>query len=522
VQLAKFQFPLKESYVQNTSSIKEIFIFAFSFFKILAMSTPLIQISPTGYDNLYISRKRHPFNDKRLENVRVKYEKHLVMNRTISIDSSARNNAEAASFRRFLYNDRVKIDELIYRSCKISSESIKGKRLIVYGDTTSYNLKKQIADLIDREKVGCLDDNKTPGFHVHTNVVANRSSGNILGLSDLLIWSRAQVAEGKTNSQREKIPFTDKESSKWSKGVTNSQRLLRDAAHTLYIFDSEADSYENFEHILKNEKVGFAIRSFRDRRINLNGEKKYLSQLLETSPVLGTYEINIRKLVDRFKPEKPIIRTKRTAKIELRVIEVDVNPPIRFKKSKKPIKLRLIEAREIIEKNKLLEDEEPILWKIWTTEPIEDFEQAREIIKLYNWRWNIEQLFRLTKKKGFQLESTKLTTFDAILRQTIMILKSASVVLQLLKARDNDNSQKIEDVFDEQQISVLEKLNPDLEGRTTLLKNNNPKDRLSWAAWIIARLGGWKGYNSRGRPGPITFKRGLEKFLIYVEASKVL
>jgi hypothetical protein len=35
---------------------------------------------------------------------------------------------------------------------------------------------------------------------------------------------------------------------------------------------------------------------------------------------------------------------------------------------------------------------------------------------------------------------------------------------------------------------------------------------LKWASWIIARLGGWKGYDSKGKPGIIVLKRGLDRF----------
>jgi len=150
------------------------------------------------------------------------------------------------------------------------------------------------------------------------------------------------------------------------------------------------------------------------------------------------------------------------------------------------------------------------------------FEETRKIVKLYSRRCDIEQLFRVTKKKGFALQSTKLKTFEAILKITIMVLKSASVILQLIRARDNKNAQPIEEVFSKEEIAVLEKLNIDLKGKTKLLKNNNPPDRLSWVAWVVARLGGWKGYSSRGLPGPITFKRGLENFLVYVDASRIL
>jgi len=50
----------------------------------------------------------------------------------------------------------------------------------------------------------------------------------------------------------------------------------------------------------------------------------------------------------------------------------------------------------------------------------------------------------------------------------------------------------------------------------TQVQNNYSECELSWASWVIARLGGWKGYTKQRPPGPITMKRGLDKFdLIY-------
>jgi hypothetical protein len=33
-----------------------------------------------------------------------------------------------------------------------------------------------------------------------------------------------------------------------------------------------------------------------------------------------------------------------------------------------------------------------------------------------------------------------------------------------------------------------------------------------WAAWIIAKLGGWDSYPRSKPPGPITFRHGLDYF----------
>jgi len=56
-----------------------------------------------------------------------------------------------------------------------------------------------------------------------------------------------------------------------------------------------------------------------------------------------------------------------------------------------------------------------------------------------------------------------------------------------------------------------------VEGRTEKQRNPYSKNSLAWAAWVIARLGGWNGYRSESPPGPITMLRGLQKFELQYE-----
>lgn len=65
-----------------------------------------------------------------------------------------------------------------------------------------------------------------------------------------------------------------------------------------------------------------------------------------------------------------------------------------------------------------------------------------------------------------------------------------------VKARDGNERRPASDLFEKEEIEVLENLEKKVEGRTEKQKNLFKKDTLSWAAWIIARLGGWDVYCS--------------------------
>jgi hypothetical protein len=87
---------------------------------------------------------------------------------------------------------------------------------------------------------------------------------------------------------------------------------------------------------------------------------------------------------------------------------------------------------------------------------------------------------------------------------------AAVTILQLVRARDGNTGQKLTDAFDADDQPTIEALSTQLEGDTERQKNPHPKGSLAFAAWVIARLGGWTGYY--GKPGPLVMRRGLEDF----------
>ena len=102
-----------------------------------------------------------------------------------------------------------------------------------------------------------------------------------------------------------------------------------------------------------------------------------------------------------------------------------------------------------------------------------------------------------------------------------MILNSALRVMQLLLAHNNQQSQLTKEVFNEDEIKCLEQINKTLQASKEKTLNKNDPQHLSWATWIIARLGGWKDYDSNRPPGPILLKEGLDKFNAMFEGWKM-
>ena len=157
--------------------------------------------------------------------------------------------------------------------------------------------------------------------------------------------------------------------------------------------------------------------------------------------------------------------------------------------------------------------EEPILWRLLTTHPVESVEQALTVIGWYRLRWHIEQLFRTLKRQGLGIEQSVVEDGEALEKLAVIALIAATITVQLVLARTaSTHDPPASRVFTVEQIEVLQVLQNKLQGRTAKQRNPYPLDTLAWAGWTIARLGGWTGYQSDKSAGPITMRDGLDRF----------
>ena len=168
------------------------------------------------------------------------------------------------------------------------------------------------------------------------------------------------------------------------------------------------------------------------------------------------------------------------------------------------VELQLVDVREIAPPDGV----PPIHWRLLTTRQVADAGDAWNVVELYRRRWAIEQLFRTLKTQGFDIEGVRIEDPQPRDKLVTAALIAAVAVQQLVHGRDGGPgpSRLCTDVFQSEDIPLLEAYCARLEGKTQRQKNPHPKTSLAYAAWVCARLGGWTGYY--GKPGPVVMLNG--------------
>jgi len=446
--------------------------------------------------------------DSRLEKRAMELWSKLSMHPSSTIRQIAGTWPDQKAYYRLLNNEKVHEDAIRDEiSCRMSGLA-KGRHLLCVQDTCEINLNGHKGRLKANSGLGRSDKSDTANcFKLHPGMVLDASTLNPLGFSYIKIFHRPEEMPDRIERNYKKQPIDEKESYKWIEVAEKSKDVLRDADIVTFIEDREGDIYEQFA-IIPDEKHHLLLRSRTTRKLT-TGESLY--NKIDSEPISGKYTIELP--TDNRKNQ-----FKRTAHIDLRFGTYSIQCPESLKNKGYPesISISCISVKETGKVTK------PINWKLLTTHKIENFEQALLIVAWYGARWYIEQIFRLLKRQGFGIEETELESGWAIRKLVLLQLTALLKIIQMNIAYSQpEGGQPIEEVFDDEQIEVLQRLNKKLQGSTLKLQNiHNPKTT-KWAAWIIGRLGGWKAYDSQGPPGVIVLKRGLDRLGYIMEGIKL-
>jgi len=445
------------------------------------------------------------FGDLRLDKRYANFESVMVRRCSVILRQLATNRNEEIGYGRFLRHPKVTMSKILgsaYERCKTACQ---GRHVLMIQDTSAmgFGLNPKAG------LMGPISTNLTRGFYLHPVICLDAIQGVCLGLSNAQILQRDDNGGKDTPlplKERKRIrrlrPFEEKESFRWWSSIRDSIKQVDTACEYTLIADSEADIYDlmarNIEH-----GVGYVLRSFQNRPLNSSRSGYRIKDHLSQQEVQASYEVNL-PTTDK--------RSAHQAILEVKWTQVNISRPhdIQDKKLPKILKTNLIEVKESIKS--VVGKEKPVHWKLLTSHPIENFEQVRQVIRWYTWRWVIEQLFRTIKNKGLDIQNAQVESEHALKNLTAVALVSGVQIMQLVQAREGNNDLLAIHVFTKQENKLLKKLNPTLQGNTEKLKNPHPPNSLAYASWVIARLGGWSGYKSQRPPGPITMANGLKRF----------
>jgi len=395
---------------------------------------------------------------------------------------------EIIGFGRFMANPRVTVEALIEGWGVGASRACAGRHVLAIQDTSEINFATTQQD---RRGLGEIGKGTGHGLLLHAMLGVDAETGGILGLVAGRIWTR----EGRVEVPHAERLVEDKESERWLSTAAAAKLVLAPAAMVTEVSDRESDLYAKWARV---PEPGFHIltRVRHDRPIKGGGK-------LSTTSLLPAGEALVEL---RARPGRPA----RTARLMARFAQVEVIRPKNTieKGLADTVAVSLVEVAEV----GAAPGVEPIFWRLLTTHAVEDAAMAWRVVEWYRQRWIIEQFFRTLKQQGLKLEDSQLESADRLLKLTAIAARAACTIMQLVQARDGASGQDAQIAFTPDEIETLRALVPTLEGKTALQKNPHPQLSLAWAAWVIAKLGGWDGYPKSTPPGPITFRHGLEYF----------
>lgn len=373
-----------------------------------------------------------------------------------------------------------------------TSERVVGREIIVIQDTSELILGGRRAKANGYGPVG--KGGGTRGLLLHAALALDADNDALLGLVDAQVWNRNK---GKVTPRRSRAT-ADKESQRWLSVAARASKALSAARSITVISDRESDIYEHFAQRPAN--VELIVRSSWNRKINLpSGTSKQLFAFVDGLPEAARFSVTI--------PAAPG-RKERTAVLALRFSPVTLCKPHPSPAPDLPdtIRLTMVDVREVSSGH----DGKPIHWRLLTSHVVASPKKARRIVDLYRKRWTIEEFFRTLKSAGFDIEEADIGDPEVMMKLVAAAVVATVTIMQLVRARDGTTEEKLAEAFEIEDRPVLEALSVQLEGATDRQKNPHPKGTLAFAAWVVARLGGWTAYY--GKPGPKVMRIGIEAF----------
>lgn len=399
-----------------------------------------------------------------------------------------------AAYRLF---NRASFADFTQPHRSLTRESAKGICLLL-GDTTEtdFGIHRKVTGL------GPTGDGKGRGFLLHSSLMVLAESRETVGIAGQELFYRKPVPPKRESHLRRKQ--RPRESEVWGRVIDQVGPPPQDAKF-IHVLDAGADNYEVFCHLVI-QGAGWVIRAAQLTRIVVDntGSRRQLRDVLQTLPVIGTYELFVRA-----RDKNPA----RTAKVEVRSGQITMPAP-QFKSpflrqnGIHEIPMWVVEVREVEAPKGV---DKPLHWVLYTSEPVPTFASTWTIIEYYELRWLIEEYHKCLKT-GCRIEERQFRSAKRLEAVAGMICVLAVRLLQLKSLARTDPDRPAERVVPKRWVEMLRRLR----------KGGRPVHTVREFFRALAQLGGFLARKGDGEPGWMTIWRGLDKLILCLRGAAAI
>lgn len=432
--------------------------------------------------------------DKRRTNRLLRVAEEIASNPSASLPNQIEGWGDLKAAYRLFDCPEVTFERIVRPHWELTKQSAKGRTLII-GDTTELDFGR----FRSIEGVGPTGNGTGQGFLLHNALMVDADSEEILGVAGQTIHYRNKKTAKKRPNASQRLK-QKRESEVWGTVIDQVGPPSGDAEF-VHVFDRGGDNFEVYCHLLQQQS-DWVIRASKMSRYVLVGDSQERMQLKDYLPQLkklGEYTLSLRA-----RPGEAA----RAAKIEVRVGQVKIPRPRHVSPwvrqlDQPPIAMNVIEVVEVNPPKGV----KPIRWILFTSLPVQTFDDAWLVIGYYELRWLVEE-YHKALKTGCRTESPQLKTAG---RLEAFVGLTSVVAVRLLK------------------LKSLARTNPEVPAQRVvpsiwlkmlkLARKNLPRVHdLTVGQFYreVAKLGGFLGRKGDGEPGWLTIWRGWDKLNMYV------
>jgi DDE family transposase len=393
-------------------------------------------------------------------------------------------------FWRFLANRRVTTEKLIEGWSEETRGAVRGRHVLAIQDSSDIKFSTTGES---RRGLGKVGKGNVFGVVLHAMLAVDADTGACLGLAGGKVWTR----KGKVKVPHAKRALSHKESGRWLDTAEQAKEVLAQARMITVVDDREGDFYAHWART-PTANVHHLSRVMHDHALVKGGT---LRKAVKSVAYSAKTVIDVPQRMDR---------KARQAHLSLRFGSAVLKRPTHTGEKDLPesVALNFVEVVELRPPKGV----QPIHWLLLTTHEVATVAAAWQIVAWYRLRWIIEQFYRSMKTQGLRIEDSQLQSAERLMKIVAIAARAAAIVIQLVQARNGGEELSADFAFSSEEIEALHAINKEFSAGTKLQSNPHRKNTLAWAAFIVARLGGWSGYASQKPPGPITIHNGLEYF----------